>query len=121
LSFDNIKDEVCNRIQDQIGTDLLTKFHRRLEKRTGLEMDIEVPVWNELNWEDWNDEVLEIVSEAQNTRIDNHISEITLVLDKQLSKPEELSRSDMGRLILEMAYGEWRMGNQSLMTMGMGY
>ena len=106
LSFDNIKDEVCNRIQDRIGTDLLTKFHRRLEKRTGLEMDIEVPVWNELNWEDWNDEVLEIVSEAQNTRIDNHISEITLVLDKQLSKPEELLRSDMGRLILDMAYSK---------------
>ena len=106
LSFDNIKDEVCNRIQDRIGTDLLTKFHRRLEKRTGLEMEIEVPVWNELNWEDWNDEVLEIVSEAQNTRIDNHISEITLVLDKQLSKPEELLRSDMGRLILDMAYSK---------------
>jgi len=106
LSFDNIKDEVRNRIQDRIGTDLLTKFHRRLEKRTGLDMEIETPVWNELNWEDWNDEVLEIVSEAQNARIDNHISEITLVLDKQLSKPEELSRSDLGRLILDMAYSK---------------
>ena len=106
LSFDNIKDEVCNRIQDRIGTDLLTKFYRRLEKRTGLDMGIETPVWNKLNWEDWNDEVLEIVSEAQNARTDNHISEITLVLDKQLSKPEELSRSDLGRLILDMAYSK---------------
>ena len=106
LSFDNIKDEVRNRIQDRIGTDLLTKFHRRLAQRTGLDLEIETPVWNELNWEDWNDEVLEIVSEAQNARIDNHINEITLVLDKQLSKPKELSRSDLGRLILEMAYSK---------------
>ena len=106
LSFDNLKDDVCNRIQDRVGTDLLTKFVRKVQKRIGLDIEIEVPVWNKLNWEHWHDEVVEILSEAQNARIQTHISDITLVLEKQLSKPEELVRSDWGRLILEMAYSK---------------
>ena len=106
LSFDTLKDEVSIRIQDRVGTDLLTKFVRRVQKRTGLDIEIEVPVWNKLNWEDWREEVVEILSEAQNARIQSHIGDITSVLEKQLSKPERLVRSDWGRLILEIAYSK---------------
>ena len=104
LTMDNLKEEVSARIQRALGADLLAKALRRIETRTRLELLIELPDWEELDWDDWREQVLEALATAQNQRIEQHIGEIEQLLQKHLTNPEHMTRGDWGRLILDIAY-----------------
>ncbi len=104
LTMDNLKDRVGARIQRAIGSDMLAKALRRIETRTRLELEMELPEWGTFNWDDLCEEVLEALAAAQNQRIEQHLGEITQILEQHLTHPERMTRGDCGRLILDLAY-----------------
>ena len=106
LDYDNVKDYVCENIGEKLSIDLLTKFVGRVGNRTGLDFKIDIPVWSEMDWHQWKDEFIESLSIAKNDHFDTHINDIEIVLGRQLGEPNNMSKSDWGRLILDMAYSK---------------
>ena len=104
LTMDNLREQVGGRIQRALGTDLLGRALRRIETRTQLELQMELPEWGKFDWDDWSDQVLEALASAHEQRIEQHIGEIEQLLQQHLTHPERMARSDWGRLILDLAY-----------------
>jgi preprotein translocase subunit SecA len=104
LTMDNLREQMAARIQRALGADILGEARRRIETRTRLELQLELPEWEKLDWDDWREHVLEALAKAQDHRIEQHIGEIEQLLQEHLTHPERMTRSDWGRLILDLAY-----------------
>ena len=104
LNMDNLQDKVKTLIESVLGIELVSGAMRRIETRTRLELLLDLPAWDQFDWDDWHDNVLEILAIEQNVRIEKHIGEIEYFLEQNVTHSADMTRSDWGRLILDLAY-----------------
>ena len=104
LSMDNLQDKVRTVIESVLGIELVSAAMRRIETRTRLELPMDLPDWDQFDWDDWHDNLLEMLAIEQNVRIEKHIGEIEQVLEQNVTHASDMTRSDWGRLILDLAY-----------------
>ena len=105
LTYDNLREEIGRRVESAAGTVMLSSALRGIESRTKLELGLDdVPTWGEIDWDDLQDHVLDRLILAQNSRIEHHLTAVSQSLDDQLTGLEQLHRTELGRLVLDMAY-----------------
>ncbi|MFQ5407819.1 MAG: SEC-C metal-binding domain-containing protein [Anaerolineales bacterium] len=106
LTPDNVRTAVAQRVESVAGSEIVNATVRRLSARTGLDVEIEVPVWEEIDWDALIDATLDQLEAAHDTQTARHLRDIERILDARLVKPEHFSRDALGRLVMDMAYSQ---------------
>ena len=104
LTYENLGQEIGQKVQAAASIAMFNSALRGIESRTNLELGIDVPAWDDIDWDDLQDHVLEKLTAAQNKRIEYQLTEVAQIIEDRLIRPEHLTRTELGRLILDMAY-----------------
>ncbi len=106
LTPDNVQTEVAQRVEALAGNDFLQRALKRIAVRSRLEIDLETPAWEDLDWDALIYTVLYKLEAAHIAQTERHLREIEGILENRIKRPEQLTRDAMGRLVLDMAYSQ---------------
>jgi preprotein translocase subunit SecA len=101
-----LKKAIGAEIEAAITKDAATRFLLWVAARTGLELKVPAPNWADFDWEDFGDSIKEAVIAAYDSRTEKHLEEITGLLNERLKTPDSISHDGLGRLVLDMAFGQ---------------
>jgi len=98
-----LKKAIGELIDGALGLDAADRFLKWLAARTGIEVKIELPAWDDFDWDAFGDLVTEAVTKAYDSNTQNHLDEIARVLDELLKNFETFSHDVIGRVLMDMA------------------
>ena len=101
-----LKKALGAEIEAAITKDAATRFLLWTSARTGLELKVPAPDWANFGWDDFGASVTEAITTAYDARTGRHLEEISAVLDERLRSPESVTHDALGRLVLDMAFGQ---------------
>ena len=101
-----LRKAIGDEIEAAVTSQMVTRFIQWLGARTALELKVPVAGWTGFDWDAFGDDVRRAVSEAYDARTERHLAEIARLLDERLLAADDLSHDALGRLLLDMAYGQ---------------
>ncbi len=101
-----LKKAIGDEIEVAIGQDSAIRFLKWAAGRLGLDLKVALPPPAEFDWDDFGDRVREAASAAYDARTERHLAEISRLLDERLRGLDDVSHDALGRLLLDMAFGQ---------------
>ena len=101
-----LKKAISGEIEAAIGQDSAIRFLKWAAGRLGLDLKVTLSPPAEFDWDDFGDRVREAVITAYDIRTERHLAEISRLLDERLRGLDDVSHDALGRLLLDMAFGQ---------------
>ena len=101
-----LKKAIGDEIETAIGQDSAIRFLKWAAGRLGLDLKVTLPPPAEFDWDDFGARMREAVVAAYDARTERHLAEISRLLDERLRGLDDVSHDALGRLLLDMAFGQ---------------